>query len=111
MEADSESLRLANYSINPLVSGYKDKWIFFPATGYYMDTALYSVGGVGSCWSSSLNIVSAWAVVFGSDSVFRGWCDRLWTIHPSRLPLANHPVFRQVNNKRSSEWHGFCFIQ
>ena len=53
--------------------------IFLPASGYRLGTLLYSVGGYGLYWSSSLseyNPDTAWRLYFNSDYVNRYFSNR-----------------------------------
>ena len=63
---------VAGYKVTSTIEGYTDRSIFLPAAGYRYGTVLYSVGGDGNYWSSSLGTDGpgyACSLCFNSDSV------------------------------------------
>lgn len=58
---------------------YSSKSIFLPAAGYGYDSYLYTLGSLGSCWSSSPNsdnFYGAWYLSFYSSNFYRGYSNR-----------------------------------
>ena len=59
--------------------GYTDKYIFFPASGYRVNTYLHSTGSFGGYWSSTLYTDlphNVWHVYFYTSHLYRGYYGR-----------------------------------
>ena len=72
------------------VSGYTDKFLFFPAVGDAVYGKVYDVGGYGYCWSASLgdkNVGFAWGLYFrdGNCGVLNDYRCCGCSVRPVRL--------------------------
>ena len=67
------------HKVTSKVSGYTDKWIFIPASGYRSGSSTYSVGSYVHMWSSSLytaNPQYALVLRFSPNSIERSYTQR-----------------------------------